>query len=80
MEHPFVNNIKYLGVIFNKKITWRLHIETIETKTFRIFIRLHSQFKSDQLSTNIILTLDIALIRPVMMYACPVWEFAADTI
>jgi hypothetical protein len=24
---PFANNIKYLGVIFDKKITWRLHIQ-----------------------------------------------------
>jgi hypothetical protein len=23
---PFVNSAKYLGVIFNKKVTWRLHI------------------------------------------------------
>jgi hypothetical protein len=24
---PFVNKVKYLGVIFNKRMTWRLHIE-----------------------------------------------------
>jgi hypothetical protein len=23
---PFVNSIKYLGVIFGRRITWRLHI------------------------------------------------------
>jgi hypothetical protein len=27
---PFVNNVKYIGVIFDKKIT--LHIERIEAK------------------------------------------------
>jgi hypothetical protein len=27
---PFVNSVKYLGVIFDKKVTWRLHIEMIE--------------------------------------------------
>jgi hypothetical protein len=32
---PFVNNAKYLGVIFDKKITWRLHIEMIEAKAFK---------------------------------------------
>jgi hypothetical protein len=36
---PFVNNVKYLGVIFDKRITWRLHIEIIEAKAFRTFIR-----------------------------------------
>jgi hypothetical protein len=28
----FVNSAKYLGVIFDRKITWRLHIEMIEAK------------------------------------------------
>jgi hypothetical protein len=37
---PFVNHVKYLGVIFDKRITWRLHIEIIETKIFRTFIRI----------------------------------------
>jgi hypothetical protein len=75
---PFVNNAKYLGVIFDRKITWRLHIEMIETKAFRSFIRAYSLFKSELLSANIILTLHKALIRSVMTYASPAWEFAAD--
>jgi hypothetical protein len=29
---PFVSHVKYLGVIFDKRITWRLHIEMIEAK------------------------------------------------
>jgi hypothetical protein len=32
---PFANSIKYLGVIFDKKATRRLHIELIEAKAFR---------------------------------------------
>jgi hypothetical protein len=54
---PFVNSVKYLGVIFDKKVTWRLHIEMIEVKAFRTFIRIDSLFKSERLSTNIKLTL-----------------------
>jgi hypothetical protein len=27
---PFVNDVKYLGVIFDTMITWRLHIEMIK--------------------------------------------------
>jgi hypothetical protein len=26
---PFVNSVKYLGVTFDKRLTWRLHIEKI---------------------------------------------------
>jgi hypothetical protein len=44
-----------------------------------MFIRLYSLFKSDEISTNIKLTLYKALIRSVMTYDCPTWEFAADT-
>jgi hypothetical protein len=75
---PFVNNVKYLGVIFDKKVTWRLHIEIIEAKAFRTFIRIYSPFKSERLSTNIKLTLHKALIRSITTYSCTVWEFAAD--
>jgi hypothetical protein len=62
----FVNNIKYLGVIFDKKITWRLHIHMIEAKAFRTFIRVYALFKSERISANIKLTLHKALIRSVM--------------
>jgi hypothetical protein len=74
-----VNYVKYLGVIFDKRITWRLHIEMIETKAFKAFIRVYSLFKSERLTANIKLTLHTALIRSVMTYACPAWEFAAAT-
>jgi hypothetical protein len=70
----FVNNVKYLGVIFDKKMTWRLHIETIEANAFRTFIRLYSLFKSERLSVNIKLTLHKALIRYVMTYDCSAAE------
>jgi hypothetical protein len=75
---PFVNSVKYLGVIFDKKVTWRLHIEMIEAKAFRTIIRIYTIFKSERLSTNIKLTLHKPLIRSIMTYAFPAWEFAAD--
>jgi hypothetical protein len=57
------SSVKYLGVVFAKRITWRLHIETIEAKAFRTFIRIYSLFKSERLSDNIKLTFHKALIR-----------------
>jgi hypothetical protein len=50
---PFVNNVTYLGVTFDRRLTERL-------------------------STNITLTLYKALIRSVITYASPTWEYAAD--
>jgi hypothetical protein len=76
---PFFNHVKYVGVIFDKRITWRLHIERTEAKAFRTFIRIYCLFKSEELSANIKLTLHKALIRSVMTYACHAWESAADT-
>jgi hypothetical protein len=66
---PFVNHVKYLGVIFDKRITWRQHIETIEVKAFRTFIRIYSLFKSERLNANIKLSPYKALIRTVMTNA-----------
>jgi hypothetical protein len=75
---PFANSVKYLGVLFGKRMTWRLHIQMIEAKAFRTFIRIYSLFKSERLSANIKLTLHKALIRSVMTYAYPTWEFPAE--
>jgi hypothetical protein len=61
-------------------MTWRVHIEMIEAKAFKTFIRLYSLFKSERLSANIKLTIHKALIRSVMTYACPAWEFAAESL
>jgi hypothetical protein len=76
---PFVNHVKYLGVIFHKRISWRLHLEIIEAKAIRTFIRIYSLLKSERLNAKIKLTLHKALIRTVITYACPAWELAADT-
>jgi hypothetical protein len=51
----------------------------IEAKAFRTFIRLYSLFKSKRLTADIKFTLHKALIRSVMTYACPAWEFVAET-
>jgi hypothetical protein len=75
----FVNHVKYLGVIFDKRITWRLRIEIIEAKAFRTFIRIYSVFRSECLSANIKLTHYKALIRSIMTYACFAWELEAYT-
>jgi hypothetical protein len=53
-------------------------MEMIKAKAFRTFLRLCFLFKSERLSSHIKLTLHRALIRSVMTYACPAWEFAAE--
>jgi len=64
---PFVNHVKYLGEIFDKKITWRLHIETIALKALWIFIRIYPLLKSESLSVGIKLILYKALILSICL-------------
>jgi hypothetical protein len=47
----------------------------IEAKAFRTFIRINSLFKSERLSTNNKPTLHKPLIRNIITYVCPAWEF-----
>jgi hypothetical protein len=56
-----------------------LHIKTTEAKALRNFIAVCALFRSERLSTKIKLILHKALIRSAMTYACPAWEFAAET-
>jgi hypothetical protein len=59
-------------------MTWRPHIEKTSAKALDTYIRTYSIFKSMHLSEHIKLIVYIALIR-LNTYACPTWEFAADT-
>jgi hypothetical protein len=70
---PFANGVKYLCVISYRKITWRFHIEVIEAKAFRTFIRIYSLLKTERLSASIIWILHKALIKSIMTYVCPAW-------
>jgi hypothetical protein len=74
---PFVNSVKYLGAIFDRKMTWRLHIEKTAAKALGTYIRTYSIFESKHLSADIKLIVYRTLIRSIMNYACPTWEFAA---
>jgi hypothetical protein len=75
---PFVKEEKYLGVIFDSRVTWRQHIDSIITKALRTFIKIYSLLRSERLSAKSKVTLCKALMRYKMTYACPAWEFAAD--
>jgi hypothetical protein len=74
-----VNPVKHLGLIFDKRMKWRLHIKMIEAKAFKTIIAIYSLLKSERLRASIKLTLHKALMRSMMTYACHAWELAADT-
>jgi hypothetical protein len=76
---PFVNNVTYLDVTFDRRMTRRHHVEKIVAKALGKYVRTYFLFRGGCLSTNIKFTLYKALIRSVMTQACPTWEYAADT-
>jgi hypothetical protein len=76
---PFVKDVRYLGVIFDRRITWRPHIDSIFTKALRTFVQINVLTKSERLSIKSKMTLYKELVRSKMTYACPTWESAADT-
>jgi hypothetical protein len=75
---PFVNTATYLGVTFERRMTWRLHIERTVAKALCTYIKTYFIFKSERLRTDIKLTLYKAPIRSVMTHACPTCEYAVD--
>jgi hypothetical protein len=50
-----------------------------DAKALGTYIRTYSIYKSKHLNPNIKLIVYRALIRSTMTYACPTWQFAADT-
>jgi hypothetical protein len=74
-----VNNVTYLGVTFDRRMTWRHDIERTVAKVLRTYLRTYCLLKSERVSPNIKLTLYKALIRSVMIYVCPTREYAADS-
>jgi hypothetical protein len=45
---PFVNNVTYLGVTFDWRMTQRLHIERTADKVMRTYMAIYSLFRSER--------------------------------
>ena len=70
LEH--VTSTKYLGVIFNNKLTWNEHISTIISKANRTlgFLKRNLQVNNQQLKSQAYKT----LVRPNVEYVSTVWD------
>jgi hypothetical protein len=65
---PFANSAKCLGVIFDRKKTWRLNIGRIAAKALVTYIRTYSLIKSKCLSINNKRILYKVLIMSIIVY------------
>jgi hypothetical protein len=73
---PFANNVTYLGVTFDRWMTWSFHIGRTAAKALGTYIKTYSLLKREHLSIDIKRTLYKALIRSILASVWPTWEYA----
>ncbi|GFV85292.1 probable RNA-directed DNA polymerase from transposon X-element [Trichonephila clavipes] len=77
---PWSQSTKYLGIIFDKNLTWRTHIQHTRNKFRKIMFKLYTLIgRNSDLSRENKVLLFTAVMRPILAYGCPVWGYAAKT-
>ncbi|GFX52995.1 probable RNA-directed DNA polymerase from transposon X-element [Trichonephila clavipes] len=77
---PWSQSTKYLGIIFDKNLTWRTHIQHTRNKLMKIMFKLYPLIgRNSELSRDNKVLLFTAVMRPILAYGCPVWGYAAKT-
>ncbi|GFV62654.1 probable RNA-directed DNA polymerase from transposon BS [Trichonephila clavipes] len=71
---------KYLGLVLDKKLTWKQHILHARDK-FRHALRLIYPLicRNSEMDMYNKVLLYTAVLRPIISYGCPVWGYAAKT-
>lgn len=72
----FQKQVKYLGVILDRRLTWHPHIQSAKGKAIGRIIHLFPILKSGALNIKRKLHLFRALILPILTYAAPAWAYA----
>ena len=72
-----MNHIRYLGIIFDNKLTFREHINYIEEKCTKIIFSLARSAKITWgLKHKALRTIYAGAILPLILYGAPVWKEA----
>jgi len=74
-----VHNIKYLGIIFDSKLTFREHINYMAEKCTKLISALSKSAKLNWgLKHAALKTIYTGRILPLLLYGAPVWRKAID--
>lgn len=77
---PHNQSVKYLGLNLDTRLNWKNHItvkaQQAKTKLIQLKPLLN---RNSKLSLNNAITLYKSIIRPLMLYACPIWINASKT-
>lgn len=77
---PWLDEAKYLGVILDKRLTWKAHFQSIQNKFRKAKAMLYPLLgKRSPLSVKNKLLMYKVLLRPIITYAAPVWGAAAKS-
>ena len=75
----YSQHARYLGVDLDRKLTFRLHLQTIANRTTSKLLALYPILKSHDLTLKAKLHIYLIMIRPALTYAAPAWQHAAKT-
>jgi len=71
---PQVQRIRYLGIIFDKKLAFKEHIDNIATKCTKLIFSLSKAAKLNWgLNHKALKTIYLGGILPILLYGAPVW-------
>jgi hypothetical protein len=74
-----VNSIKYLGIIFNNKMTFRDHVNHMEEKCAKLISALSKSAKVTWgLKHEALKIIYSGGILPLILYGAPVWKSVLD--
>ncbi|GBM82442.1 RNA-directed DNA polymerase from mobile element jockey [Araneus ventricosus] len=77
---PWSQECKYLGVILDKRLTWKPHFLYIKKKFRELTRKFYPLIaRNSKMTRNNKLLIYTAYLRPVLSYACPVWGYAAKS-
>lgn len=78
-ELHYSKSIKYLGIIFDDKMSFSEHMRKTNLKAIGILSAMYPLFaSSSKLTIRTKLTLYKQIVRPIMTYGSPVWSSAAN--
>jgi cbb3-type cytochrome oxidase subunit 1 len=76
---PQVNNLKYLGIIFDCKLTFKEHVNCMADKCTKLIFSLSKSAKLNWgLGHKALKTIYIGGILPLLLYGAPVWGKAME--
>ncbi|KAK9889042.1 hypothetical protein WA026_004323 [Henosepilachna vigintioctopunctata] len=77
---PWTDKAKYLGVIVDRRLTWKSHIDYCTARAKAVQSQLYPLInRRSKLSAATKIRIYKAIILPTMSYASPVWGYAAKT-